>query len=475
MNSRTADLNKFFNPRHIAIVGVPRTSDRFGGGSFLGKFIECGFPGKLYPINPKADEIQGLKAYPDLKSLPEVPDLAVVCIVAKAVPGVLEECAVVGLRHIHILSSGFREIGTDEGRRLEEQIADIARENELLIIGPNCMGPYCPGSRMTAWGAIPGMSGPVGVISQSGGITQRLTEYLCSLGIGVEKAVSIGNAAVLDSPDFLEVMAEDENIRVIAMYLESVRDGRRFLRLARRITRKKPIIVWKGGVTEAGAQTVASHTGTLAGSRELWQALFAQARITRVSTLNEWADAIMALALLPRPEGKRTFVIGGGGGASVGSGDTCVREGLDIPALSDATMGRLGEMVPTAGSIAGNPLDVWRSFEDSEYLRELLDLGFADPRIDMMVVDRLIPRKAFHMTGEADATPGMVDFIKRHERRKPLVFTADSDGGDAELASKGAALRAQFCRAGIPAYPSLQRAARALAHLHRFHSQKDDG
>jgi len=178
----------------------------FGGISFLRKLQEAGFPGTLYPINPKATEIRGLRAYPNLSSLPVVADLAMVCLAAANVPAVLEECGRIGLRHIHILTSGFKETGTEEGSQLEERIARIAKEKGLLIIGPNSMGPYCPASGLTPWGAIPGEPGPLGVISQSGGFTQRLTEYAYSLGIGTDKAVSVGNEAVLDSLDFLEFM-----------------------------------------------------------------------------------------------------------------------------------------------------------------------------------------------------------------------------------------------------------------------------
>jgi acyl-CoA synthetase (NDP forming) len=197
MNLQSNDLIKFFYPKHIAIIGVSTGDYKFGGMSFLIKLLESGYAGKLYPINPKAAEIKGLRAYPDLPSLPEVPDLAIVCVAARLVPAILEECARTGLKHIHILTSGFRETGLPEGAKLEDQIAAISKERELKIIGPNCMGPYCPAAGLTAWGAIPGLSGFLGIISQSGGLTQRLTEYTCSLGIGVEKAVSFGNAAVL--------------------------------------------------------------------------------------------------------------------------------------------------------------------------------------------------------------------------------------------------------------------------------------
>jgi acyl-CoA synthetase (NDP forming) len=470
MASERRDLGRFFNPRSIAIVGVSKDGFRFGGTSFLTKLQKCGFPGTIYPINPKASEIAGIKAYPDLSSLPEVPDLAIVSVAARLVPAVLAECARVGLRHVHILSSGFRETGTKEGRQLEARIQAIAKEDGLMVLGPNCMGPYCPSARLTAWGAIPGMSGRLGVISQSGLITQRITEYATSLGVGVDKAVSFGNATVLDAADLLEFMAAEERIRVIAMYMESVQDGRRFLRLARHVNKRKPLIIWKGGESEAGSLTAASHTGALAGERRIWEALFRQTGAIPVHTMDEWADTILALSFLPAPEGKGVFVIGGGGGDSVANGDACIRAGLDVPRLSEVTMESLRESVPMAGSIAGNPLDMFRVFLDSAYLGEIFDLADRDPSIGMILVNRVIPRIIFHLPDVPDPTPETIQLLNSGRLSKPTVFVVDSEGGDPELAKRGADLRGRFCAAGIPAYPSTERAARALAHLHRYHS-----
>jgi acyl-CoA synthetase (NDP forming) len=469
-SANQVDLGTFFNPGSVAVVGVSRKIGAFGGALFLRRYREAGFGGALYPIHPEADEIDGIRAYPNLSSLPEVPGLVILAVKAELVPSVLGECARIGARHIHIFASGFSEIGTREGRELEERIKAIARQNGLLVIGPNCMGPYCPSSGLAAWGAMPGKPGPVGVISQSGAITQRLTEYLYSLGIGTEKAVSMGNAAVLDGPDYLEFMAEDDRIQTIAMYLEGVGDGRRLLHLAREVCKQKPIVIWKGGESDVGARTVASHTGSLAGERRFWDALFRQTGAVQARSMNDWADALLALCLLPAPRGKGVFLIGGGGGSSVANGDMCIRHGLEVPRLSEQTMGRLLETVPTAGSIAGNPLDAWRIFDDPEYLLEILGLAYADPNVSMVMVDRLVPRAAFHMTGDASLTQEVVDFVTQSQ--KPTVFTIDCDGGDAELATRGTALRAELCQAGIPAYPSLRRAARALSHLHGHHAHR---
>ncbi len=465
-----AELERFFEPRSVAIVGVSKGGFRFGGMSFLRKLQEAGYRGKIYPINPKAEELGGLRAYPNLTSLPEVPDLGIVCVAARLVPSVLEECGRMGLRHVHVLTAGFRETATREGIELEARIQSISKEQGLLVIGPNCMGPYSPPVGLTAWGAIPGRSGPLGIVSQSGAITQRLTEYALSLGIGTRKAVSFGNAAVLDEADFLELMAADPQIRVIAMYLESLRDGKRFLRLAKEVNQKKPLIIWKGGESEAGAATAASHTGALASEWRVWEAFFRQTGATAVRSMDEWADAILAFANLPAPAGKGVFVVGGGGGNSVGNGDACAREGLDVPRLSEVTMERLRESVPAAGSIAGNPLDMFRVFQDSEYLGEILDLAYRDPAIGMVLIDRIIPRKIFHLPDLPDPTPETIRVLKSKREPKPTVFSIDSGGGDPELAQQGAALRAQLCSAGIPAYPAARRAARALERLHRYHA-----
>ncbi len=433
------------------------------------KLQEAGFPGSLYPINPEAAEIRGLRAYPNLSFLPVVPDLAMVCVAATRVPTVLKECGRIGARHIHILTAGFKEIGTEEGRRLEEEIAYIAKQEGLLIVGPNCMGPYCPASGLTAWGAIPGTAGPLGIISQSGAITQRLTEYAYSLGIGTDKAVSVGNEAVLDCPDFLEFMGEDEGIRVIALYIENMRNGRRFFELAREISKRKPIIVLKGGETEVGRRTAASHTGAMAGEPMIWEAFFRQTRAIRVKSPDEWMDAILSFALLPPPTSSGVFVIGVGGGASVVSSDTCILEGLDVPSPSSATMEKLRETVPIAGSIAGNPLDDFQTSVNPAYLGAILDLVCQDPAMGMVIADRLIPRKAFHTFHRLDSVSATIEQVKQKGNRKPVVFVLDSEGGDPELAAQGASLRAEFGRGGIPAYPSVKRAVRALGHLYRYY------
>jgi acyl-CoA synthetase (NDP forming) len=212
----------------------------------------------------------------------------------------------------------------------------------------------------------------------------------------------------------------------------------------------------------------------MSGEKRLWEAFYRQTGVTAVRSMNECMDAITALSMLPAPSGKGVFIIGGGGGNSVSYSDTCVCEGLEVPQLSDVTMESLRRSVPLAGSIAGNPLDMWLTFTDAKYLAGVLNLAYRDPAVSMVVVDRLIPRKAFHMPEMADPSPEIISFIKNGNHRKSTAFTIDTDGGDTDLAQKGTALRAEFCKAGIPAFPSMRRAAKALFQLYRYHNHRNN-
>ncbi|MBS3810217.1 MAG: CoA-binding protein [Desulfobacterales bacterium] len=472
MRLSPADMEKFFNPESIALVGVSRSGTRLGGLSFLSKFIESGYEGRLYPINAKAEDILGIKAWPDLASLPEIPDLVIIAVGAPKVPDLIAECAEKGARHVHLLTAGFDETGTSEGKDLADNLVAACEKHGVLVIGPNCMGPYRPAARLTAWGAIPGLAGPLGIISQSGGMTQRLTEYTASLGLGVEKAVSVGNGSVTDTLDFLEAFGKDPAIRVIGIYLEGVSDGGRLLTLARDTGLDKPIVLLKGGETDAGARTAASHTGAMAGSSAVWEAVFRQANMISVHTMNEWVDALMACAFVGAPSSEGVFVLSGGGGTSVTAGDSFIREGLSVPQLSATAMQRLKELVPAAGSIAGNPLDLWKVFTDLDCLGSLVDMAEQEQDVGIILTERLIARNAFHMPETPDLTRQTIERLKERRGRKPVVFAVDSEGGDPWLASEGAAIRSAFGRAGYAVFPSISRAARALARLCRYYKKR---
>ncbi|MDY6842836.1 MAG: CoA-binding protein, partial [Thermodesulfobacteriota bacterium] len=267
-----ADFNRAFNPKAIAVVGVSAIDPdslpkgRFLGGlGFVQNLKERGFSGRIYPINPKAKEIAGLKVYPNVASVPEPVDLVVVAVPAKALASVFEDCIAANAKNIHVFTAGFEETGEEEGKRLGQEIKEIAQRGGLRIVGPNCMGLYVPSARLAMWHEGCTQGGAVAFLSQSGRIAQDYVEYAQGCGIKFSKVISYGNALTLDCTDFLEYLAHDPETRIIGMYLEGLKDGRRLTEQIKKINSDKPVIIWKGGLTEPGSRAVSSHTASMAG------------------------------------------------------------------------------------------------------------------------------------------------------------------------------------------------------------------
>jgi len=456
-----------FHPRTIAVVGAPRNKPEQGWLGLLGCIREFGFAGRIYPINPNAAESFGLKAYPNLAAVPEPVDLVLVTVPAPAVPHVLEDCIASGNKNIHIFTAGFSETGQAEGVELEKQIARIARRGGLRIVGPNCMGLYVPAARLVTWVPAPEESGPVAFITQSGGHAGDYSNYAAQFGIRFSKVVSFGNGVVLDSTDFLEYFAGDPETTIITMYLEGVKDGRKLLRQVKDINRTKPVVLLKGGLTESGAGAAASHTGSLAGSEAIWSAFFKQTGAVPVNSLEEMAEATLALLHLSPPRGRRVGIVGSGGGISVASADICSREGLEVPALTPETRKELRAFVPPAGTSIRNPLDVEFVFSNFKLLERTLDLVSGDPLIEMLIVD-------IHINWLDDASPDghtgkiasyLANSARQHSHGKPLVVSWKLWRNEPALEAARARLEVELTQAGIPVYRSLSRASRALAKL----------
>jgi acyl-CoA synthetase (NDP forming) len=466
------ELDTMFYPGSVAVVGASANPQGWGGTAFVSRLRKVGFSGGIYPVNPKATEIHGLKAYPDVKSIPEHVDLVIVAVPAPRVPGVLEDCIDAGVKNVHIFSSGFSETGEAEGRQLEEEVVGIIRRGGLRVVGPNCMGIYVPSSKLAGWGAEPVGNGSVAFVSQSGGHGEVIIDYAQGLGICLSKVISFGNACGLQVPDLLEYLAQDTETSIITMYLEGIRDGNRFTRLVRDINRTKPVIVWKGGLTESGSRAVASHTGSMAGEGRVWEAFFAQTGAVRVNSLEEIVDAAMAFLYLKPSRGRRTLLLGGGGGNAVAMADICSREGLEITPLSDETRRELAKFIPLAGNSIRNPLDVWLVQHNVDLLRRCMELAAADPVIDLVIIDRY--------AGDDDGYPDreqrerelnnfIIDFAKNNTYNKPVVVAMNSLDYKPDAAAVGARLRREFALAGVPAYSSQDNAARALARFVKYH------
>ncbi len=466
-------LDNMFYPGSVAVVGASARPAGGDGTDFVSRLRKVGFPGSIYPVNPKATEIQGLKAYPDVKSIPESVDLIIIAVPAPGVPEVLENCIAAGVKNVHIFSSGFGETGEEEGRQLEKRITEIIQRSSLRVVGPNCMGIYVPASKLAAWGAEPTGSGSVAFLSQSGGHAEFLSAYAQGLGIHFSKVISFGNACGLQAVDFLEYLAEDPETKIITMYLEGIRDGNRVTQLVKAINRTKPVIVWKGGLTDSGARAVASHTGSLAGEERVWDAFYAQTGAVRVYSLEEIVDVVMAFLYLSPPRGRRALLLGGGGGNSVALADICSREGLEVPYLTSKTREELNSFISLAGNSTRNPLDVWQVQDDADLFRRSIEIAVADSFIDLVIVDR-------HVGNISDDSPDkerrqrevnnfIIDFARKNTYDKPLVVATNVFGNSPDSAASAAGLRRDFALAGVPAYSSQVNATRAVARFIKYH------
>ncbi|PKN19426.1 MAG: CoA-binding protein [Deltaproteobacteria bacterium HGW-Deltaproteobacteria-6] len=481
MRKRSAEirsaLDAMTHAKSVAVVGATRP-EASGFSGMFGCMRNFGYQGRLYPVNPKLDEIDGLKAYPNLTSLPEPVDLVIISIPGPRVAEILKECIATGNKNIHIFSSGFKETGEEEGIRLQQEIETIAREGGLHVIGPNCMGFYVPKNRMLTWETASAESGPVSLISQSGGNAQDFSNYLTDhYKIHFSKSVSYGNALVLDSTDFLDYLARDEETEIITMYLEGVKDGQLLRDIVTKINRRKPVIIYKSGLTDSGARAVASHTGSLAGGEKIWKAFFRQTGATQVDSLEEMADVAQAFHRLGKIRGRKTAVLGFGGGIGVSVADSCARANLTLPALSEALTRKLRKLIPPAGAMIRNPIDAAIAFVNLPLMNEVLDLVAKSGEIDNFIISvpfdwlfNKAPGGAYIETiASYLATEG-----RKYIHGKPMVVVWRQYEPSGEIRKWIPVFENILMSAGIPVYEGLPKAVSALAKIAEYYEYQRD-
>jgi acyl-CoA synthetase (NDP forming) len=384
-NFKSESLRPLFYPTSIALAGVTVDNPQHWTRTFLDSLLEFQFEGPLYLVNPKGGEIGGIKVYRRFADIPQNVDYVISTAPAKAAPRLIEECARKGVKAVQFCTAGFSETGEEEGVRLELQLADLSRRTGIRIIGPNCMGIYCPGSRMSFHTDFPKESGPVGFISQSGGNTGSLVRRVMSRGVRFSKVISYGNACDLDESDFLEYLAADSETEIIGLYIEGVKDGGRFRQTLRKAAEEKAMVLLKGGITEGGARAAASHTGSLAGSGVIWDSLCKQLGIIQVHSLEEFADSLVTLRFMPDPRGRRVALIGAGGGSSVLIADEFERSGLRVPPLPQEMRNRIREFTPLAGNILRNPIDYSQNMKEPEKLLRTVRIVSQWEGIDFLI------------------------------------------------------------------------------------------
>lgn len=458
------EIDSIINARSVAIVGASNSPTKFGY-MFTRSQLSMGFDGPVYLINPNEDEIMGRPAYADVASLPQAPDLVYLTIPAHRSMQVLSDCASVGVKAVVIMASGFRE-SSERGKELEEEALRLAARGGFRMIGPNCFGIYNPRNRLTL---LPGHDfsthpGDVAFISQSGGFSAHVARQGKSLGVDFSAVVSYGNAADLNETDLLEYFASDPETNIITAYLEGVRDVR-FAEVLRHAAAAKPVVIWRVGKGESSRRAVVSHTGSLAGSPELWGSLIRQCGAVEACGVDELLDVVITLKHLGRSVGRRLLICGGGGGLGTSGADLAEAMGLEVPALDGETLARMQAALDRAGAVAGNPLDVGAPLIPAPFLRAALDEAARNPTTDVLVFD-LAVNFGYDIAGDFGLERALETLIDvRHESGKPVVavlYSRSFDIDDMRFETMIRRMRKRLHSSGIPVFPSMDRAVRAI-------------
>ncbi len=448
-----AELDPIFHPRSVALIGASGKPGKIGR-VLMDRFLEAGFQ-KLYPVNPGESEILGVKAYRSVEEIPDPVDMAIVVTPTDSAPAAVKGCAAKGVKTIVITTSGFAEAG-EKGKAVQQEMVRVARQSGARIIGPNCVGIYCPASKLPYLLGAGMATGSVGVVSQSGFFADYLTLTATGNGIKFSKAISCGNASDLNATDFLEYLGEDPETETIVAYFEGTADGRRFYRVAKEISKKKPIILWKGGITETGARAAVSHTGALAGSRRIWEGALRQSGVISVASFEEALDCLYAFHLQPLPRGKRVGIISGPGGTAVGTTDRCFELGLEVPQFSQDTIERLRRAMPAVGGSINNPVDLsLASMVTPRICRDALIIAAEDENIDMLLVISVVGGELLRDL--------MLEALAEIRHKKPVAVTVMA--GTAQSVAQDFPL---LLTSGIPVYSDAARAAKALARLSEY-------
>ena len=479
------DYERIFHPGRIAIIGVSGEGAGFSfGNGVLQAMQAIGYGGEILPVNPKGGSFAGLSIFKSIEEIPGDIDFAIIAVGARFVPQALEECLAKGAAGAEVISSGFSELGTPEGMALEEEIRRVAAKG-IRVIGPNCFGVYCPKSGLTF---MPGPdlsreSGPVAFVSQSGGMAIDFANAGKWMGLRFSKVVSFGNGADLRETDFLQYLGDDPETRVIAMYVEGIKSGADFFQAIKQTAAKKPVIVYKGGLSEAGQRAVVSHTASMGGSRMIWPAVLKQVNAVQVQDMQEMAQASLAFSLLPERPYKNVSVLGGGGALGVAACDAAESYGIGIPLFPSDLKAQIENHLPKPGSSAANPVDIANPFVPPQKLREVLLLGAKDKNIDLQIMISLLYHfKSLAITmGKpvAKITPfaELADAAgsAARESGKPVIVVLPNPRrglDDMDIVEMQEQARQMFLARGVPVFDEIRDVFRALGHVNTYYANK---
>ena len=450
--SAATAIGRFLKPRSLAVIGASRDKEAIGGALFW-NIIEGGFRGPVYPVNREAAYVQSVTAFKSVLDCPGPVDLAFIVVPAKYVTPAVKECIQKGVQAVVVISSGFAEVGGD-GQGLQDELVEVCRESGIRLVGPNCMGIISTDPSVSLNGQFAptkATQGNIGLLSQSGALGYVIIDLMGKLGLGMSSFVSVGNKADVSSNDLVQYWESDENTEIILLHLESFGNPRKFARIAKRIARKKPIVVVKSGRSSAGFRGTQSHTGAIVSASDVTvDALFRQSGVSRTDTLEEMFDVAAFFSTQPLPKGGRVAIITNAGGPGILAADACESLGLDVPELTQGTQARLREfLLPIAGT--SNPVDMTSVANADDYGKAIRVVS-EDTNIDALIVI-FIPPIAVRTE---DVAAQIVAAAEELKGKMPLMTTF--------MAAKGISGQLSGKDVKVPAYPFPESAARALAH-----------
>jgi len=456
-------LEYLFHPRSIAVAGVSGDSDGFNAGlRYLRIIADAGFKGRLHGVSPTSGEVSGFKIYSSVRDVPGEVDYVISAIPARFTPQLMTDCVAKGVKAVHFFTAGFGEIEDAGGKMLEAEILSIARNKSIRIVGPNCLGLYCPETGLSFSPQFPKQSGDFALMAQSGGNSVNCVCEASSRGLYFSKVISFGNAIDLNECDFLEYLADDLKTSVIGVYLEGARDGARFARILREATKRKPVIVLKAGSTDAGVRAAASHTGSMAGRKDMWESMLKQTGAIRVHSIGEIVDVALVFLRMSPPGGRRTLLIGPGGGASVIAADDCARAGLTLPILPAGSREKLKQIMGGTETGGGfrNPVDLYRP----DLLKQAVEAACNWDEFDVLLAH--LPFELYGLMPDDTKDvirrvfiQAVLDLRESPFRPHAVVLHASTADRSRQQAME---LRAKLSQAGFAVFESIGHAASAI-------------
>ena len=460
-------LDRAFNPRCVVVVGDKGVTD------YMWLKGQSDFKGSLYSVQLDPNELAGIEAlgiknYSSLMEIPEPVDLAIVAVPRPVAPIILDACIEKDVAAAHFFTSGFAETDTEEGITLQRVLKEKALKADFHLVGPNCMGIYSPSAGICQVGRQPtGFSGSVGLISQSGTHAIAFAAAAYQQGLDIKKSVSFGNGIILDAVDYLEYYGQDPEIEVIGMYLEGVKDGRRFLEMLRAVAAKKPVVIWKGGRTEEGGRAIASHTGSFVVFQALWDSAIKQSGAITVKDLQGLVDTLKALLYLSPMKGTKVGITGGSGGQSVAIADIFSEAGLQVPPLTQASYDELATFFTLIGGGYRNPIDTGNV--NRLQMKRILDILEQDAHTDNLLLIMMIGSFS-RGTEQFDRDVAMLDDLRKRTP-KPISVIISPGMSYQSMDLRNAAVKLRDI--GVPAFFSLDGGALALRNAFSFHQFRD--